>query len=484
MAKWMPREGREQAPETTDSSDDDDNFILETDRHVFDRRLSVRQKLTRAGLALAVVSITSFFVLGGPDAARTFLQSFQSEQAIAAVAAHPLRTRVELLPPPGEAQTAPTMRISPAAGNRGDAYACWADPGPTGADGIVKAGLLHTARLGSDRASWVVLKPPMGIGTRCILVADSVREAWLVIGVYTISSAGATCVLPRLFMSRTAGDTWTRVPWPNEWVNTCGVQLSLVDGHLYATADGPLLIRNALEVGAQERIMTTGDAGVTWQVADIGLPFVSNVVLIGARPGGRLLAQTTDDSVAATGTLWESVTDGAEWESLGPLPGANAQVYVSSNPAVTSEGGWGRLYVVAQTETNGIPDGPDHPLLASGFPGGSWTGMPLPAAGTGIGGASVPVIDRALVGPGDTLALMRMAPSLDRRQFLPPHYLWVWNPARRTWKLAPFLVQSNSIFQGETWSGDHLRVWMTKVYMGLPPSVQIETFTLTPAVTG
>lgn len=473
MANWTPRAARNPI---SDVVEDDESFTLEGGEHIFDRRLTQRQKLVRGGLVCVIVLLTAFFVLGGPDAVGAFVQSVGQPHVGRLYAAHPLHSPLAELPAPGAGATAPDLRISPAAGNRGDAYACWVGQGTLGT--------LHTAVLAGINAQWAQLKPPTATGLRCTLAADSVRESWVALAVYTPSATDNACALPLLFLSRSAGAAWVRVPWPNEWITACNVSLFLADGHLYVTADDPLLIRNEYEIGAPEHIMTTDDAGKTWQVADVGLPFGSKVSLVGLRPGGHMLAETTDTSPAATGTLWESATNGAGWESLGQLPGAEPVVEVSSDPTMTANGGWGRLYVIAQTLTDGAPDGLDSPLVATGFPGEAWTRLALPAPIAGNSDSFVNEVEGAIVGPGDTLAVLRVAPSSSLNTVAPANYLWIWSPARHAWQQASFIIPANTIVQGTAWGGSQMRMWMTQLIMGGPISINVRVFTLTTAGAG
>lgn len=460
-------------------NDDDGSFTLESGGRAFDQRLPMRQKLVRGGLAGVVVVFAAFFMLGGPDAAGAFMRTLRQPPVGQLYAAHSLHSPLAVLPAPGARATTPDVRISPAAGNRGDAYACWAERSPATNGATHTDGALHFAVLTTIKAQWKQLKPPVAAGTRCTLAADTLREAWLTLATYVSTPSENACALPELFLSRTSGVAWVRVPWPDQWISACNVTLALTDGHLYITADDPLLLRNSYEVGAPERVMTTADAGKTWQVADVGLPFGSSVDLVGLRPGGHLLAATTDPSPPATGTLWESSTNGAGWYSLGQLPGAAPIVAVSADPATTDHGGWGRLYVVAQTLTNGIPNGLDSPLVETGFPGETWTPLSLPAPIAGNDDSFVNEIEAAIVGPGGALAVLRVAPTSTLNTVAPANYVWVWSPARHVWTEASFIIPANTIMQGTARDGGQMRIWMTQLTMGIPISVTIRVFTLT-----
>lgn len=478
MPDWAPRRPLWQSADLDEDDAGEDSFTLEGSDRPFDRRLTARQKVVRGGLACVAIVVTAFFVMGGPTAAVAFVQTLFPQRIATLYAAHRLDSPLTVLPAPAARQTSPDLRISPAAGNRGDAYACWADDGGSSKDGTPADGALHTAVLSDIKAAWTVLKPPDATAMRCSLAADTLRETWVALTVYTSASSNA-CALPDLFLSEDSAGTWVHVPWPNRWISACNIRLALTDGRLYVTADDPLLIRNGFEIGAPERIMSTGDEGKTWQVADVGLPFGSSVDLVALRPGGRLLVVTTDTSPAATGTLWESDTGGAAWQALGQLPGAEPVVEVSSNPDVTANGGWGRLYVVAETLTDGVPDGLNSPLVATGFPGGPWTTLKLPAPTASNDDAFVNEIEGAVVGPDDTLALLRVAPSAGLNTVAPANFVWVWSPARRSWQEASFVIPSNTVVQGSASNSSETRMWMTQFNLGVPISVNIRVFTIT-----
>jgi len=61
-----------------------------------------------------------------------------------------------------------------------------------------------------------------------------------------------------------------------------------------------------------------------------------------------MLVQTT--SSTGRGELFESADHGGHWRSLGMLPGLLPMVYASSDPAVTTHGGWGPLYLVGLSQ--------------------------------------------------------------------------------------------------------------------------------------
>ncbi|HLJ81680.1 MAG TPA: hypothetical protein VKT52_09355 [Ktedonobacterales bacterium] len=483
MADWSPRQAYPpfSGPEDDDDDDVDSSFTLEGGGRPFDQPLSPRQKLARGGLACALVVLTAFFVLGGPTAAEAFVQGLRHPDAVALSSVRTAPSSLAFLDPPSATAATPSLRISPAAGNRGDAYACWTD--------FRSPRAVHFAVLPNSRSRWTQLPAPSASGARCTLAADTLRETWVALAVYapvssnTATTPNSACALPQLFMSQTSGNSWQHIPWPNQWISACDVSVTLTDGHLYATASDPLLIRNALELGAPERIMTTDDAGKTWQVADVGLPFTSSVSLIGTRPDDHLLAETASDAQAAAGTLWESATNGAGWESLGQLPGINPVVEVSADPTATSEGGWGRLYVVAARSAGGAPGGQGAPLVETGFAGRGWSLVAPPPPQAGQDGTPGNQFAQAVAGPNDTLALMLEGPDLTRDDFSPPDYLWTWNPVRRTWRQAPFLIPENALFQGTTESGGQMRIWMTQINTGRarPRSVDIVTFSLTAA---
>ncbi|MGH2515943.1 MAG: hypothetical protein ACRDHP_09845, partial [Ktedonobacterales bacterium] len=347
MTGWTPRGAGFPHADFNAGDDDDDGddggFVLEGGGNVFGQRLTRRQKIARGGLASIVVFVTAFFILGGPGAAGAFVRGLHPPQILTYADSHSRRSELAMLPAPAEKATPADVRISPAAGDRGDAYACWAGGGLYSDASAVTPDTLHVADLPDITAQWQELTPPLATATYCAVTADTLRESWLALAVYGNTAPNNPCALPSLFLSKTSGASWALVRWPNQWITACNVNFSLTDGHLYVSADDPLLIRNVYEVGASERIMTTADAGKTWQVADVGLPFASSVDLVGLRPDGHVLAETTDKSPSATGTLWESDTNGANWQSLGVLPGAEPVVAVSTNPTMTGNGGWGRL---------------------------------------------------------------------------------------------------------------------------------------------
>jgi hypothetical protein len=165
---------------------------------------------------------------------------------------------------------------------------------------------------------------------------------------------------------------------------------------------------------------------------------------------------------------------GDSWRSLGALPGAFPQVFVSSDSAVTDHGGWGRLYTISQTAVSGLPGVPAVISLASAYIGGGWAPIALPplAAGASVDEASgQPLVIG--VGPAGALEVERGIVESVNAQLSPSRHLWVWNPAQREWLLDPQVVPGNLELQGVAWNAGAQIFWMTTLQLGVPPVLQI-----------
>ena len=457
---------------------DDQGFVVESGAPSFAQRLTRQQKLLRGGVALLAVLAAAFFLLGGPDATTSLVDRLH--QRIVAAAPIPLAHVSRLAAvrlPPGSATIA-TLRISPAAGGTGSAYACWVSPGVV-VNGI-ELGVLHLAALDGGSLSWRVLTPPEASAARCAVAADTVTPGQALLSIYAQTGASAACTLPSLYFTSDSGASWQAVAWPDPNLLVCAVSSDLVQGRIYAASTDALIAMRDRPAGVHGRLIVSADRGQSWQTADTVVGALSSFELLGIRPGGRLLAQTADQHNAVVSTLWESEDDGVSWRSLGALPGANAQVYVSQNPDDTANGGWGRLYLSADADANGAAASQADTFFATGYAGAGWHVIAsLPVAPVDAGAEGVGVAD-AGVGPGGLLFVTRAMIGSNAHDFIPQLAFWIWEPRRGVWLVSPAGLPPNTLIQGESWSGSNMSLWMTIIHQGIPPTVQIATLTLTP----
>jgi hypothetical protein len=449
-------------------------------------RLTRRQKLMRGVGGLLALVVIGFLLLGGPANTLALLSSLRQPQlALAALppTLHLSQPRFLSLPP---GMTSPSsLRVSPASG---DLYACWTQPDPATRPGGIPSSTLHLAVLHGSTSDWTAVRPPLARVDSCLLVPDTASPASVLLSVYgtapKAADASTVCALPTLYYSADAGHSWAQAVWPSTHVAACSVRLALVDGRIYVYADTPLLPPALLPAGARGRLITSADVGATWHAADDGLPETDSFALVGLRPGGHLLAETFDNSGVSSATLWESETAGADWRSLGLLPGAYPQVYASSDAAEVSNGGWGRLYVSALTPATGAVDGRSGgtPLVATGWPDTRWSTLPPPPA-TGLGDTYVGQVEVAAVGPASALLLLRVAPVSGKNDLAPPLDIWLWNPAHTGWRRATFPLPGGSVAQGESWSGGTLHLWFVRFGSGALPSLDILALDVPPSGT-
>ncbi len=459
--------------------DDEQEFVFESGIPSFARRLTRRQKVSRGAVALLVVASAVFVLLGGPAATISLLVS--PRQPIAAAAQIPIAHVNQLVPvrlPPGAATIA-TLHVSPAAGGAGGAYACWVAPSVSmvGARGL---GPLRVTVLDARSQPWRGVSPPVPRVARCGIVADTVNPRQALLSAYTRTDQDAACSLPELYFTGDGGSTWQPVPWPDAHRHVCSVRVTLVDGRIYATSADSLLSSGGQASSATGRLIVSADRGRSWHAGDGSFGATASVALAGIRTGGRLLAETHDPRKPGVSMLWESRDDGLAWQSLGVLPGANAQVYISQNPADTATGGWGRLYLAAQSLTNGTTEGSSHTFFAAAYPGSAWSVLPsLPVAPVLDGSESRDIIDGG-VGPGGLLYVTRAMAGSDDHVFTPQRAVWIWDPRQSQWLLSPVELPANTLLQGISWSRAAMDLWITIIHQGIPPTVQIAEFMLTP----
>lgn len=474
----MPSAASGWQPVPWDDGDDQDvqNFVVESGTPSFARSLTRRQKMLRGGIALLVVVATAFFLLGGPGATASLVESLHQRVAVAAPI--PL-ARVEQLAavrlPPGSATIA-TLRVSPAAGGIGAAYACWVSPRAVVND--VEVGRLHVAALGGAAQSWRDVTPPVASAVRCAITADSVSPRTAILSVYTHTGSGAACTLPTLYLTADGGGTWQPVAWPDANTRACSVGLGLAQDTIYATSSEPLVPAAGRPAGTGGHVIVSEDAGRSWHVADTtpgaaaGFALLDiGFALLDIRPGGRLLAEATDASKRNAVALWESRDDGRSWRSLGDLPGADPQVYVSLDPAETGDGGWGRLYLSAHNAAG-------QPFFATATAGSGWRtlpALPLASADDGVEGGD---FTSAGVGPDGLLFVTRTLVGSNAHTFTPQRAIWIWEPRHGAWLFSPVGLPPNTLEQGVSWSRQGMTLWMTIIHQGIPPTVQIATLTV------
>lgn len=467
--RWNPRP----------TLDEDQSFIVESGTPSFTQRLTRRQKLRRGVVSMLVVVAAAFVLLGGPGAASSLIIGLHEQAAAAPVPTARVASITSVRLPPGSATIA-TLRISPAASG-GGAYACWVTPSVANA----AAEALHVAILdgASDldgaAESWRPVDPPASNAVRCGIAADTISPRKALFSVYDRTGSGASCSLPHLYFTDDGGATWKPVYWPGLSQAVCSLHLELVAGHIYAASPGWQLARGGRTASATVHLIISSNLGHSWQIGDAGLIGAADFQLVGIRQGGDLLAQTSDQSQPSISTLWESHDDGTSWISLGRLPGANAQVYASQNPADTAHGGWGKLYLSAETLTNGVAGGPGHMFFATAYLRSGWSvlaGLPTPPGDTSP--EPIDTTDTG-VGPNGLFYVVRSMTSSNGRAFVPQRSLWIWDMRHRRWLMSAVGIPENALLQGMSWSGPTMRLWMTIIHQGIPPAVQITALTLT-----
>lgn len=464
--------------DTSQGFDDDElEFIVEGGIPSFTQRLTRRQKLVRGGVAVLVVVSAAFFLLGGPAATTSLIASLHESAAAAPVPMARVDPISSVRLPPGSVTIA-TLQVSPAAGSAGGAYACWVTPSVAATGSAT--GTLHVTSLAADSQPWRPLDPPVAKAVRCGIEADAVNPQQALMSVYTQFGSSATCSLPDLYFTGDGGATWTPVHWPDTQPLACAVRLDLVGGHVYlmsADFQTPLV---SLPDGSGGRLFVSSDLGLSWRAGDAGTGDTADFQVLGIRPGGHLLAQTSNRRQPDIATLWESRDDGMSWQSLGKLPGAHAQVFVSQNPVDTAHGGWGKLYLSAQSLTNGVAGGAGHAFFATAYPGSGWRVIAaLPTSPDDTGPEPTDIAGTG-VGPNEALYVMRSMTSSNGHAFIPQRSLWIWDGQQGRWLLSPVAIPENTLLQGISWSGSAMRLWMTIIHEGIPPTVQIAALTLRP----
>jgi hypothetical protein len=474
-----------------DDEGEPDEIEFEGGTPDWERRLTRREKLARGGSAALVVAVVAYLLLGGPTATVALLRALapRPPEAVAApapptVIAHP---RANAGVPPGAANN-PTIKIVPANGPAGAAYACWLDPRRI--NSRTSGRPLRVAFAASGQSSWHSLAPPVAGAASCALAVDLVHADTLLLaaGRVSVTANATTCPLPDLYLSTAHETAWQRVPLPRGAAISCSApapSLALADGRVFVLNDSTLLPARIIPAGALGQLIVTADRGRTWRAADASLAPATSLTLLAMRPGGKLLAQTTPAGHPDTGMLWQSADAGAHWRSLGALPGIAPHVYVSSDPGASDHGGWGRLYVSARERPDARGDGPERSFLASAYAGERWARIPGPPGPPGTsaipdalaGGGESQIAE----GPAGALLFTRASADAGRQRLIPPYALWIWDAGRQRWLQYSIPLPANALAQGAAWDGGHITVWLMVIRGVTPPLIDLVTLELAAA---
>lgn len=449
-------------------------------------RLTLRQKAQRSVSVVLALCLTLYLLLGGPAATGA---GFHALGTAINARLHPPRTIRTLMQsgyagvkaPPGAANL-PDIALAPIDGVAGGAWACWATPfGSGGRQGQWTAHAFVTL---SGGATWRRLTLPATGARGCVVSADPQHTGSAAIALTQGVAPDGSCIAPYLYLTHDGGATWSHAAWPlGPSDAVCQFTLALQDDAIYAWSKQPLLRGLSASVAPTGRVIVSRDHGQTWVPADAGLSDSAGLDIVGFRPGGRILATVQDERGSrAASMLMESSDYGASWQALGELPGAFPTVEVSSDPTVTNHGGWGRLYEVAQSLTNGVPDGANHLYLATAYVDSGWTPISLPPMPPGAETGAASSLPVTLgVGPTGTLEVERGIVEAGNTQLSPARRLWLWNPATRQWLLDPDIVPGNLHILGVSWVHGAQSFWLSTLQLGVPPTLQLFTKTYTAA---
>jgi hypothetical protein len=469
----------------------------------WDRRLTRREKSLRAGLSAGMALVLLLALIGGPGPILAFVARLASSLDATPVA------HAERRPPnylqahvPAETMQNPEVRLAAANGPDALAYACWVNEDPKYLG--EQAAPLYLTRFAVESHNWTTLTPPAAQAAGCSLVTDTSAPASVVLALTQATNASGPCPLPDLYRSDDRGATWRAVLWPANALAPCNVRLQFEGSRLYVETDTPLLPPSALSSGAAGLLTMTPDGGRTWRAADVGMADVANMALVALRPGGRLLAQGDDPQADGATALWQSDDAGLHWRLLTTVPGAQAQLFASSDPADTADGGWGRLYVSAQSmgtplgtasSAGGVdaaPAGDD--FLATGFVGQRWAISPFQLDGSLVPAwSSVPMapdggtanarpaggwLPEASEGPAGSLLFTRPQLLANSNSITPPFDILVWDGHQ--WRQSVHTIPANAFLQSVSWNDGVMRIWITSK-AGITRPIVLQTFTLSPA---
>lgn len=443
--------------------------------------LSLRRKLARAGVVALAAALALACGLGGLTSAQNGLQSIWNATR---GATHPAPTigapnyALRRLPP--QAQNQPSVSLAPAIVASSVAYLCWTNLSSQHPKGVVMA-----YRTSDGGQNWDALNIPTVTGVGCQVATDQTggADVLLLIGQ---GDAANPCQTSLLLLSRDAGATWKSVPWPSLAAPVlCGAQVTLASGAIYAWtaySHTSLILAN-LPAETAGMIIVTRDDGRTWRAADAGLGLAAQLTVIGFRPGGRLLGWIPDTrGNPEQARLVASADYGATWRDLGDIPGAFPTIYISTDPSVVSDGGWGKLYAIARPMAHGTVGPPTSFLIETGAPGSRWKTLPAPPLNGASANASDNLPTIISIGPAGSLFVERGSISSDDHSLVSPaRWVWVWSPSHKTWLQDTQPFPANILLFGWNWNHGAQTFWLTALKLDVPPRLLLFTRVYTAA---
>lgn len=277
----------------SDDGDDDDRAFIALSGGSWERRLTRREKLVRAGGVVAMVLAVALVLVGGPGSVLAYLGNAAqalNPAPVAQSAAPPASNALDV-PVPANIAENPQISLSPVNGSDALAFACWVDEPQNDLGERVAA--LHVAVYAVASHNWALLPPPVAMSAGCTVITDMTVPGSIVLALARADDAGSSCRLPDLDRSGDGGASWVSLPWPSGTLAPCSVRVLMEGGRVYVQGDTRLLPMGEASAGAG-LIVATADGGVTWEAVDGGLAGLLAISLVALRPGGRVLAQGID----------------------------------------------------------------------------------------------------------------------------------------------------------------------------------------------
>jgi hypothetical protein len=483
--------GETLAPDDLD--DDEPDFILEDDGTVVEMapaarrpRMPAIQRLRRSTLAAALAIVAAVIALGGPGSVATLLRPLSTvPQAHEAVQPLNEPQSWSAIDAPAAAGDTPGVRIVPASGAAGMAYACWVNvPRP---QLELASGPLKLAILDLPQHQWHSIAPPTAHAVRCDFTADAVDPQSALLILWQVSAYDASCQLPELYRTRDLGTHWTRVAWSSAALPNCDLTFRLVAGRIYVFSSASLLAPAALPPQTAGQIIVSDDEGHSWHAADTGLAGLVSLEVVAFRPGGHILAQGEQRWPVRSYSLLQTSDDGSAWQYLGRLPGTAPRVFASSNPSQTA-GGWGPLYLSSQTPLEAgdlgsnlyfasarLPEILSLPLGAVAMPALRWKSIPPPDVPAKLTGRPFgTALGDAAEGPNGTFLYLQPVSNTTPYIIVPQYHVWLWDPARGVWTREYYAIPPNATLQGVSWGGAQMAIWLT-TWGGAPtPRIKVQ----------
>jgi hypothetical protein len=409
--------------------------------------------------------VTQLFQQAGGPKTLTAPSSLRSALPFPTFPAMSLRAT---LPP--SAYTTPISLIHVAPGYSSNpfissAWVCWVTEPLVRSPGT--ASVLHVARTLDGGQTWRELAPMISSASGCQIAADHETFSSALL-VADVSDGGTAPCSALLALTQDDGDSWRPIPMPQAHTTNCAAGYSLFGDTLFASSG-----ENATVPPQPVEVWRIG-ASSTWVTASAGPDLIVTAVIGQRSDGGLLGAAAFAEPHAGTGSLVESAGGGVTWSQIGPLPGANATLYVDertprAHPATDP------IYAISEASAETTQENSARVIWRWDDDRRQWGALPdIPRLVNVPDPLAQP--DTTVVGVGPDGGLLVSAPITASLNDEPAsRSFWYWQETTDRWIRNDAASAPGAYLYGLGWSGNTATLWLIYLHLGVPPHLEMFT---------